>query len=149
MATSTIDVELLDTFTAALSGSALLPGDDGYDEARRIHNGLIDRRPALILLAIALVSIWRAGLITVIFAIVVPDVPRVVRLVRSIVLSVRDSRDDKVRALVERLSACHDWAERVLAAEVQARGGAFSVDGKMVDPPVLLLARKILQTAVL
>jgi len=42
-----------------------------------------------------------------------------------------------------------DWAERVLAAEVQARGGAFSVDGKMVDPPVLLLARKILQTAVL
>ncbi len=48
MATSTIDVELLDTFTAALSGSALLPGDGGYDEARRIHNGLIDRRPAVI-----------------------------------------------------------------------------------------------------
>jgi peptide/nickel transport system permease protein len=43
-----------------------------------------------ILLAIALVSIWRAGLFTVIFAIVVPDVPRVVRLVRSIVLSVRE-----------------------------------------------------------
>jgi len=38
------------------------------------------------------------------------------------------------------------WAERVLAAEAQARGGAFSVDGKMVDPPVLLLARQILQT---
>jgi peptide/nickel transport system permease protein len=43
-----------------------------------------------ILLAIALVSIWRAGLVTVIFAIVVPDVPRVVRLVRSIVLTVRE-----------------------------------------------------------
>lgn len=43
-----------------------------------------------ILLAIALVSIWRAGLITVIFAIAVPDVPRVVRLVRSIVLTVRE-----------------------------------------------------------
>ena len=43
-----------------------------------------------ILLAIALVSIWRAGLFTVIFAIVVPDVPRVVRLVRSIVLTVRE-----------------------------------------------------------
>jgi peptide/nickel transport system permease protein len=43
-----------------------------------------------ILLAIAMVSIWRAGLITVIFAIVVPDVPRVVRLVRSIVLTVRE-----------------------------------------------------------
>ncbi|MFO1162862.1 MAG: ABC transporter permease [Reyranellaceae bacterium] len=43
-----------------------------------------------ILLAIALVSIWRTGLITVVFAIVVPDVPRVVRLVRSIVLTVRE-----------------------------------------------------------
>lgn len=40
-----------------------------------------------------------------------------------------------------------DWARRVLAAEIEARGGAFSVDGKMVDPPVLLLANKILKTA--
>jgi citrate lyase subunit beta/citryl-CoA lyase len=32
----------------------------------------------------------------------------------------------------------------VLAAETAAGGGAFSVDGKMVDPPVLLLARQIL-----
>ena len=39
-----------------------------------------------------------------------------------------------------------DWACRVLAAEVAAGGGAFSVDGKMVDPPVLLLARQILLT---
>jgi citrate lyase subunit beta/citryl-CoA lyase len=38
-----------------------------------------------------------------------------------------------------------DRARRVLAAELAAGGGAFSVDGKMVDPPVLLLARKILQ----
>ena len=38
-----------------------------------------------------------------------------------------------------------DWARRVLAAEVAAGGGAFSVDGKMVDPPVLLLARSLLQ----
>jgi peptide/nickel transport system permease protein len=43
-----------------------------------------------IMLAIAMVSIWRAGLITVIFAIVVPEVPRVVRLVRSVVLTVRE-----------------------------------------------------------
>jgi peptide/nickel transport system permease protein len=43
-----------------------------------------------ILLAIALVSLFRAGLASVIVAIVVPEIPRVVRLVRSIVLSVRE-----------------------------------------------------------
>jgi hypothetical protein len=31
-----------------LSGEVLRPGDAGYDEARRVHNGLIDKRPALI-----------------------------------------------------------------------------------------------------
>ena len=29
-------------------GTLLRPTDDGYDEARRVHNGLVDRRPALI-----------------------------------------------------------------------------------------------------
>jgi peptide/nickel transport system permease protein len=43
-----------------------------------------------ILLAIGLVSMWGAGLFTVIFAIVVPEIPRVVRLVRSIVLGIRE-----------------------------------------------------------
>ena len=43
-----------------------------------------------ILLAIALVSLFRAGLFAVIVAIVVPEIPRVVRLVRSIVLTVRE-----------------------------------------------------------
>jgi FAD/FMN-containing dehydrogenase len=32
----------------ALSGPVLMPGETGYDEARRIHNGLIDKRPAVI-----------------------------------------------------------------------------------------------------
>jgi len=31
-----------------LSGQVLVPGDLGYDEARRIHNGLIDKHPAVI-----------------------------------------------------------------------------------------------------
>ena len=31
-----------------LSGALLAPGDAGYDEARAVHNGLIDRKPALI-----------------------------------------------------------------------------------------------------
>jgi peptide/nickel transport system permease protein len=43
-----------------------------------------------ILLAIALVSLFRAGLAAVIVAIVIPEIPRVVRLVRSIVLQVRE-----------------------------------------------------------
>src|SRR3989454_2426419 len=30
------------------SGVLLIPGDDGYEEARKIHNGLIDKRPAVI-----------------------------------------------------------------------------------------------------
>ena len=43
-----------------------------------------------ILLALALVALWGAGLTTVILAVAIPEVPRVVRLVRSIVLSVRE-----------------------------------------------------------
>ena len=43
-----------------------------------------------ILLAMGVVSLSRAGLIAVIIAIVVPDIPRVVRLVRAIVLSIRE-----------------------------------------------------------
>lgn len=55
----------------------------------RIMDGLMSI-PA-ILLAIALVSVSRgAGLETVVLAIVIPEVPRVVRLVRAVVLSVRE-----------------------------------------------------------
>ncbi len=43
-----------------------------------------------ILLAIALVAIVRPSVTTVILAIALPEVPRVVRLVRSVVLSVRE-----------------------------------------------------------
>jgi len=32
----------------ALSGALLMPDDAGYEEARRVHNGLIDKRPAAI-----------------------------------------------------------------------------------------------------
>ena len=43
-----------------------------------------------ILLAIALVSLWKASLLTVVVAIAVPEVPRVTRLVRALVLSLRE-----------------------------------------------------------
>jgi citrate lyase subunit beta/citryl-CoA lyase len=37
-----------------------------------------------------------------------------------------------------------DWAQRVVAGSQAAGGGAFSLDGRMVDPPVLLLAQQTL-----
>lgn len=43
-----------------------------------------------ILFAIVLVAAWRPSLLTVIVAMTVPDTPRVARLVRSVVLSVRE-----------------------------------------------------------
>jgi peptide/nickel transport system permease protein len=54
----------------------------------RVMDGLMSI-PA-ILLAIGLVSLSRAGLRSVILAIVIPEVPRVVRLVRALVLSIRE-----------------------------------------------------------
>lgn len=39
---------LLDDLAGRLSGQLLRPGDDGYDVARRVHNGLVDRSPAVI-----------------------------------------------------------------------------------------------------
>ena len=54
----------------------------------RIMDGLM-AIPA-ILLAMGVVSLSRAGLLAVVIAIVIPEIPRVVRLVRSIVLSIRE-----------------------------------------------------------
>lgn len=53
---------------------------------------LVDGMMAIpnILLAIAIVVLWGAGFWTVLVAITVPEVPRVVRLVRSVVLSARE-----------------------------------------------------------
>jgi len=43
-----------------------------------------------ILIAIAVVALWRASLPTVIIAIAIPEIPRVTRLVRSLVLTIRE-----------------------------------------------------------
>jgi FAD/FMN-containing dehydrogenase len=48
MTTTAFDTQRLEALRAKFSGELLGPGDAGYDEARQIHNGLIDRRPAVI-----------------------------------------------------------------------------------------------------
>ena len=42
------EVHISETLRAQMAGSVLSSSDAGYDEARRVHNGLIDRRPALV-----------------------------------------------------------------------------------------------------
>ncbi len=54
----------------------------------RVMDGIMSI-PA-ILIAIALVALWRGNLTTVVIAIAIPEIPRVTRLVRSLVLTVRE-----------------------------------------------------------
>jgi FAD/FMN-containing dehydrogenase len=67
--TTTLDPALVAELAEEVSGSVLGPQDTGYDAARAVHNGLIDRRPALIVrcetvcdVAAALALARRAGL---------------------------------------------------------------------------------------
>ena len=43
-----IDQEAMESLRAGVQGRIFQPGDEGYDEARAIWNGMIDKRPALI-----------------------------------------------------------------------------------------------------
>ncbi|MDX6550863.1 MAG: hypothetical protein QOJ31_1547 [Gaiellales bacterium] len=46
--TPALDADRIKSLSDGLSGTVLLPSNAGYDEARRVHNGLVDRRPAAI-----------------------------------------------------------------------------------------------------
>ncbi len=46
-----VDTAAVEAFISSIHGAVIQPGDDGYDDARAIQNGLIDRRPALIVRA--------------------------------------------------------------------------------------------------
>src|SRR5687768_12890463 len=43
-----IDDEAIQGLAAGLRGTLIQPGDPTYDSARKVYNGMIDRRPALI-----------------------------------------------------------------------------------------------------
>jgi FAD/FMN-containing dehydrogenase len=45
---ATLDGAAVDAFRASLRGPLISPGGPGYDETRKVWNGMIDRRPALI-----------------------------------------------------------------------------------------------------
>jgi len=65
-----------------------------------------------VLLAIALMALTRASLETVVIAIVIPEVPRVVRLVRSVVLTLRE------QPFVEAAEAIGTRFHRLLARHI-------------------------------
>ena len=64
---TTMDNHLLDQLGGRVTGSVLAPDHAGYDAARAVHNGLVDRKPALIVRAgsaqdvIAALSFARSG----------------------------------------------------------------------------------------
>ncbi len=45
---STLDEAAVQKFKASLRGELIRPGDGGYDDARKVWNGMIDKRPAMI-----------------------------------------------------------------------------------------------------
>src|SRR5690606_23963273 len=42
------DADNLSAFAARFRGELIKPTDAGYDEARKLYNGMVDKRPALI-----------------------------------------------------------------------------------------------------
>ena len=48
------------SFAASLQGALLLPDDARYDQARRVWNGSIDKRPALIAACVGASDVMRA-----------------------------------------------------------------------------------------
>ncbi|MDF9747131.1 FAD-binding oxidoreductase [Natrinema salsiterrestre] len=58
--TTPVDEGAIDGFGEGLRGELLRPGDPNYDEARAVWNGMIDRRPALIVRAMGVSDVMAA-----------------------------------------------------------------------------------------
>jgi hypothetical protein len=43
-----LDEATVEQFKTGLRGDLIQPGDPGYDEARKVYNGMIDKRPRMI-----------------------------------------------------------------------------------------------------
>lgn len=81
------------TATVALSIGAVFGLLAGY--LRSVDNALMRVMDGLmaipaILIAISLVAMWKGSLLTVVVGIAIPEIPRVTRLVRSLVLTIRE-----------------------------------------------------------
>ena len=59
-ADTVIEAAGVEAFKASLRGELLRPGDGGYDEARKVWNGMIDKRPALIARCAGVADVMRA-----------------------------------------------------------------------------------------
>ena len=46
--TTVVKQPAVETFRTSLRGELILPGDEGYESARKVYNGIIDRRPLFI-----------------------------------------------------------------------------------------------------
>jgi FAD/FMN-containing dehydrogenase len=57
---SSLDDELIAAFAAELRGRVVRPGDHDYDKTRRVWNGIIDKRPALIVLCAGVADVVAA-----------------------------------------------------------------------------------------
>jgi peptide/nickel transport system permease protein len=86
-----------------------------------------------ILLAIALVALWGSSVPNVILALTIPEVPRVVRLVRSVVLMLRD------QLYVQAAIACGTSTPRILVRHIMPN----------TIPPLIVQATYICAQAVI
>jgi len=103
-----------------------------------------------ILIAIALVAMWGGTLATVVFAIAIPEIPRVTRLVRSLVLTIRE--EPYVEAAVSLgtptplIMARHILPNTIAPLIVQ--GTFICASGILVEAIPLIMARHILPNTI-